>query len=122
MRSVSSLALSTGEDKSDNTFVSLPFLFKQPEQKIRYSIALKNRDDDDSNATENRIILLTTEVECETEIPDEEIYPLPRLLLGMRFSGLFSGIQLDPRPRLLLNTERLVQSAPGSVMEGGKND
>ena len=88
--------------ESHSTYVSLPRLFSLPLVKTRHCIVLK------SNSTENKIILLVTEVECEAEIPDEEIYPLPKVFEGTLFSTLFSGIQLGANPCVLLSPERLV--------------
>lgn len=115
MHSVSSLALSTDEaakktHENPNTYISLPRLFNLPLENIRHSIVLKNTCKSDNNTIESKVVLLTTEVESETEIPDEKIFPLPKVFEGMSFSRLFSGIQLDPSPCLLLNPERLLQS------------
>ena len=123
MRSISSLFIyteqagQTGErnQENGNTYISLPRLFDLPSVNIRHGIILKNggeeNDIEHNKAAENKFILLTTEVECETEIPGEEIYPIPKALGGMRFSALFSGIKLDSEsPVLVLDTEQLVQS------------
>ena len=104
MNTVSSLTLYTEETaleyngESRNTYISLPRLFNLPQAFIRHGIILKYGNEDD-NTAENKTILLTTEITCETEIPDEEIYPLPKVFGGLRFSTLFSGIQFDSRPR-----------------------
>ena len=102
-----------------NTYISLPRVFNLQIENIRHGIILKDGDNDseDSDTTEDKIILLTTEVLCETEIPDEEIYPMPKVFGGMLFSALFSGILFDSRiisnsagePVLLLDTKKLVQ-------------
>ena len=110
MRSVSSIALCTDEEycrAKGNTCISLPHLFNLP-QETRYCVTLKNADDD--NAAEKGVTILTAEIEYETEIPAEEIYPLPELLSVMRFSGLFNGILLNPFPFLLLNPQYLAES------------
>jgi hypothetical protein len=106
MYSVSSLALYTNEassskpfEENQDTCISLPGLLKFPLENIRHSIVMKSN-----------VVLFTTEVECEAEIPDEEIYPLPKIFDRMRFSRLFSGIQLGSNLRLILNPERLAQS------------
>ena len=105
-----------------NTYISLPHLFNLPPEDTRHGIVLKDLNsedpDSDGNVMENKIILLTTEVECETEIPDTEIFPIARTLKGKRFSAFFSGIQFDSiqspdssgRPVLLLNIETLVKN------------
>ena len=109
MRSVSSIAL-YGEESPEVARVTLQRLFNLPEENIRHSVFLRGSDEDDSHSTENKVTLLTSEVECEAEIPDEEIFPLPKILEGTRFSMFFSGIQMDSLPRLVLNSEQLVQS------------
>ena len=102
-----------------NTYVSLPRLFDVPVKKIRHSIIMKNFDNIDDDAIKNKTILYIPEVECETEIPDEEIYPIQTTFNNTLFSTLFSGIQFDSRPAiagiggnpvLFLNTEELIQS------------
>jgi len=101
-----------------NTYVSLPRLFNMPVEKIQHSIILKSFDNDD-DAIKNKTILYIPEVECETEIPDEEIFPIQTTFSDTLFSSLFSGIQFDSRPTdggdvgnpvLLLNPEKLIQS------------
>jgi len=134
MSSVSSITLCADEatqtteynQVNRNTYVSLPRLFNRPMENIRHGIILKNSDDEDSDAEdyniiENKTILLTTEIEGEAEIPDEAIYPIPKVFNGMRFSALFSGFQFDSRavpdtantvgsPVLLLNPGQLLES------------
>jgi len=135
MRSVSSLTLHEHEAaqtveynmENRNTYVSLPHLFSLPSELIRHGLVLKSlisgngdREDgniEDDNIIENKIILLTTEVKCETEIPGEDIFPIPKTLGTIRFSALFNGIRFDTndvsdtsgKPILFLNTGNLVQ-------------
>ena len=116
MEFISSLTLLTGKErqytnkhnlKNGNMYVSLFWLFNILPGNIRHGIVLKN------DTAEKKIILLSTEIECETEIPNEEIYPIPKTLNGTRFSALFSGIQFtaDKKngPILLLHPEQLIQ-------------
>ena len=133
MHSVSSLTLQTdlqteGHSQEDDvTHISLTRLFNLEQEDIRHSIVLKNpnteddeiADTDTSTGTGNKTILYIPEVECEAEIPEEEIYPIPAALSGTLFSRLFSGIKFDSRPAvggdggfpvLLLNPEQLIQS------------
>jgi hypothetical protein len=98
------------KQENGNTYISLPLLFGLPEELIRHGIVLKNGNDEDHNIDENRTVLLTAEVKCETEIPDEKIYPLPKIFAFLRFSAIFSGIQFDSCPVLLINPEYLVQN------------
>ena len=117
MNSVSSLALheESGELDEQNSYVSLPELFKLPLEFIRHNIILKSPGVDEADAAENNTILFIPEIECETEVPDEEIFPVPKILSGTQFSFLFSGIQFGSRlsgngPVLMLNTEQLAES------------
>ena len=112
MSSVSTLALYTGSregcetitrgENDGSTFISLPLLFGLGSEIIKHSITLNS---------DNKIVLLCTEVELETDIPDEEIYPLPKVLDGTRFYTLFSGIKFASTPVLFLDTKQLIQKA-----------
>jgi hypothetical protein len=85
--------------------ISSVSLFKNRQEKtIEYN-------NDDITVTNNRFILLTTTTEKETDINNEEIYPVPKTLLVFRFSALFSGIKINSKAKemiLLLNTRQLV--------------
>ena len=122
MDSISSLAICAGQDaeiagynrEDGNTYISLPLLLELSSVDTRHGIILKSSEDereDGQKTGENKLILLTTEVEYEMEIPGEEIYPIPKSLDAMRFSSLFSGIKFNSEsPVLILDLERLVQS------------
>jgi len=121
MDSVSSLMLYTNSapqtvernQQDGSTYVSLPRLFRRPLAEVRHGIVLKNGSDDISQTTENKVILLTTKVECEAEYPPEQIYPLPNIFGCLRFSAYFNGILFNSNgtvcPVLLLNTAQLVE-------------
>ena len=106
IRSVLSLMLYSAEttqaveyrEQNGNTYFSLPHLLYMPDERIRHGIVLKEPGEDEGEAEaeqviENKNILLTTEVEREIDIPETEIYPLPRVLAGTGVAGMFSGIQ-----------------------------
>jgi hypothetical protein len=106
------------ENSNDNghTYISLPFLLEHPSEKIKHGIILKNREDDDiDNISEEKTILLTTEIECETEIQDSKIFSVQKALEGLQFSFLFSGIFFDSllnrngNTILLLNPEFFIK-------------
>ena len=120
MRSVSSLSLHAENAELDdrNTYVSLPGLFSLPPQAIRHGIVLKSADEEHDGNAGDKTILLSTEVECEIDIPDEEMFPIPKTLCNTHFYMLFSGIMFDSRPAvsgaganpvLLLNPEQFIQ-------------
>ena len=115
MRSVSSFALHTDGEQANtrNVVVSLPLLLNLPLENIRYDIVLKNPGSEcgEDDTAENNIVLLSTAVEREADIPDDTIYPIPKIFNNTRFSALFSGIQCANSPVLLLNTEQLVKYA-----------
>ena len=104
---VSSLFLCAEKVFQEDECISLVQLFNLPSEKVRHGMILKNK-----------ITILTTEVECETEISDDEIYPIPKIFGDMHFSAFFSGIKFDSReckssgnlgnPILLFNTENLI--------------
>jgi len=122
MDSVSSLMLYTKKisktimynPDNGNTYVSLPQLFKCPSTDTRHGIIIKNGNNDFDKTTENKIILLTTEVEDETDIPVDQIYPLPKICKSFCLSVFFNGIlfnannHTDP-PTLFLDTGTLVK-------------
>lgn len=127
MDCISSFSIYGEKTESNNRYISLPLLFNLPQEIIRHCIILKNGNNS-KELSDNQTILLTTEVNCETEIPNEEIYPLPKTLCRFRFYSLFSGIQFNSRlnqgrglqdnlnnaagkPVLLLNPEQFVQNS-----------
>jgi hypothetical protein len=93
------------DQESRSTFVSLPQLFNLQGEVVRHGIILR-----EWNSKANKVVLLTAEVKRDIEIPDEEFYPVPKVLGTLRFSRMFSGIQFSGSPVLLLNIEQLVQS------------
>jgi len=119
MAAIASVALHDSESieyKEDRkTAISLPGLFNLPGELIRHIIILKNSDTENDYTDENNIILLTTEIKCEIDISDQQIFPLPKALSATRFSILFSGIQFNAGqfsdtkggPVFLLNCEEL---------------
>ena len=120
MDSISSLSLYTEELKQDtdgcnsviccnengNIYVSLLLLFNLPPQNIRHAIFLKDEN------CENKTILLSTLVECEIDITEDKIFPVPKTLNGTSFSVLFNGIRFaadtESFPTLLLDTKQLI--------------
>jgi hypothetical protein len=105
--SVSSLMLYAGNtpeqtasrDENGNMRVSLPFLFKNNQGSVKHAITLKNN-----------IILLTTEVQREQEIEQEQIGSLPKIFDKFNFSSFFNGmffISGADEPVLLLNPQKL---------------
>ena len=120
MSSVASVALHANESteygiEGDKSTISLPRLFNLPDEIIRHIIIMKNQSSEDNYTEENNIMLLTTEIECEMDISDQPVFPLPKALSATRFSTLFSGIQFNSnklsdnatRLILLLNCEEL---------------
>jgi hypothetical protein len=135
MDSVSSLMLYDEETEqmveynelNRNTYISLPQLLELPPEHIQHGIVLKNpgSEDDDTGIVENKTILLTTRIDCETDISAGEIYPIPKVFSGMRLSMLFSGILFSSRLRqvreLLDAAEALVFILnPGQLIQGIK--
>ena len=112
----------TAENNTENySIYSLPVLIDLPELSVRHGVILKKR----FNA--ENIILLTTEIESETEIPDDNFFPLPKTLVHMRFLQFINGIYFNAGKNtkaktkdlvLLLNPEQLVHN----IYQGTSND
>ena len=106
--SLSFLTKETDEDtavknESEYTYISLFCLFDLPPQQTGYKIILKD------HMSYKKIVLLSTPVEDEIEIPNDKIYPIPRTLKNTRFSHFFSGIRFleDSKPVFILNSKQL---------------
>jgi hypothetical protein len=88
----------TTNNNNENHYIYLPLLLEFPSAKIKHGIILKNKEDDEIdnineiNNSKERIILMTTEIECEAEIQDDKIFSVQKSLKNMQFSLLFSGI------------------------------
>jgi hypothetical protein len=93
------------DQENRNIYISLPHLFNLPGEAVCHAINLRAED-----TTAHKIVLLTAEVKRDIDIPDEQFFPIPKALNALRFSKVFSGIQLAGDPVLLLNVEQLVQS------------
>jgi len=106
--------------RDTDTYVSLPLVFSLPQENIRHGIVLKNAEGSDDG---NKIVLLSTEVVNTSEIPEENIHPIPRALSGTRFASVFSGIQCDSEATrdaglvIFLDPERLVRYAQQEAAE-----
>jgi hypothetical protein len=92
------------DQKTRNTYISLPRLFNMPNESVHHGIILR-----EWNSTTNKVVLLTAEVKRDIEIPDDQFYPMPKSLGVLRFSEMFSGIHFSGNPVLLLNIEQLAQ-------------
>jgi len=109
-----------------NTYISLPVLFDFPVSSIHHGIILKNEiyEENEYESLENRVILLSTEIDKEKEIPSEKFYSIPKALKFFKFTSIFTGIFFNPqRVRnnltsnitagdmvLLLNPDQLVKN------------
>jgi len=91
------------DQKSRNTYISLPRLFKLDEEAV-HGIILR-----EWNSKVNKVVLLTAGIKRDIEIPDKEFHPIPKSLGTLRFSKVFSGIKFSDNPILLLNIEQLTQ-------------
>jgi len=100
--------------ENSNTYISLPLLLNCDDRELRHGIMLKDGDDE---RLEKKTVLLTYEIESETELAQNKIYPLPESFSSMKFSNFFTGIvfsSTDQRKKtelvLLLNPEQTVQN------------
>jgi hypothetical protein len=98
------LALHTRESlqpEQEQCFISIPALFNLYGEKIKYRIVLKNAENSPA-VISNTTILLTCEIECEYEIPDELIYPVPRILNFTRLHAHISGLFFNEEKTILI--------------------
>jgi len=77
-----------------NTHISLPLLLNCPNENVKHGIILKdaNNNNDSNDSMENKVILFSTAVESEKDIPTDKIYPPPKIMDVMQFSLIFNGI------------------------------
>jgi len=104
------------DNENRNTYISLPVLFNLHDENSRHGIILKNGgNDEDNGIIENKTILLTTEIEREINIPEEQIFSMPKIFDNMKFSYIFSGIVFgfeanDKNMLLLLDPDALTKN------------
>ncbi|MCL2265142.1 MAG: hypothetical protein FWC22_03770 [Treponema sp.] len=110
------------DSKNRNTYISLPVFFNYKNDNVCHGIILKSNDtceDSDPEAVEDKIILLSTEIIREKEIPSGNFFPLPKTLSFCSNFSIFKGMLFLSHNNtvkkaaedliLLLNTEQLVQ-------------
>jgi len=109
--------------ENNNTYISLPLFFNFPSLNIYHGIILKDNKNDNSDDLNNKIILLSTEIESETEIPNNNIFPIQKSLKVQTlfaltteisqkavFSDIFNGLFfIKNNLVLLLNPLSLIQ-------------
>ncbi|MFP3089981.1 hypothetical protein LQZ21_06595 [Treponema sp. TIM-1] len=86
-----------------DTFFSLPHFFGLADRTVRHGIILKSSkpgaSQNNGAASEPeegaRNILLVSSVEREADVPPEEIYSLPELLLASGHLSFFTGIAFE---------------------------
>jgi len=105
------------DEENCNTYISLPFLFNCPSVNTKHGIILKYPGEKNDVIMKNKTILLSTEIECESEIPDNNIFPIPKSFGTLNFSLFFKGILFSSMLHesagnliLLLNPELIVQN------------
>ena len=83
------------ETENQESFISLPLLFRLDSVSVPHGVLLKGGD--------GRTILLTPKIDIALEIPEDKIHSLPEALsgLGMYVRGAYFGSQgvilvLDP--------------------------
>ncbi|MCL2229525.1 MAG: hypothetical protein FWC01_00350 [Treponema sp.] len=101
-----------------NTYISLSNLFCCNDLSIHHGIILKGQNPD-SDQIEDRMILLSTEIEREKDIPADKFFPVPKSLGVFQFSSVFSGMFYSigaGKLILLLNPEQLVQNIKREIL------
>ena len=91
------------EKENEDTFISLPLLFKEKEPAAPHGIILKSEK-------KGKTVLMVPRVEIDLEIPPEKIQGLPEV-----FSGLFRyfmGVHFNgDNSILILNPEKLMDKS-----------
>ena len=89
------------ETGNQETFISLPLLFKQKDTAVPHGVVLKG-------ACTVKTVLLTPRIDMDLEIPEENIHRLPDAFVG-RFryfrGACFSGQNLI----LILDSQKLME-------------
>ena len=99
------------ETENQETFISLPALFRQTDAAAPHGLVLKTGGKSTAAGLPVKTILLTPKIDIELEIPEEHIHRLPQV-----FAGLFSCFRGacftggSPNMILILNPERLTES------------
>ena len=91
-----------------NTYVSLPVLFNCPVINIHHGIVLKN-ENSENDTFEDKVILLSTEIVKEREIPLEKFFSIPKVLSFLQIASIFKGIFFHPQ-RIRNNTLSNIQT------------
>jgi hypothetical protein len=91
------------ETENQEVFISLPALFQQKDISAPHGIVLKSKAGEPSAFT---TVLLTTPVDLEQEIHEEEIYNLPKALSGV-FKFFRGAYCTDKNMILILDPEKL---------------
>lgn len=126
INSVSSITIYRGKVEKEiqyykkNVLISLPLLLQCGGCKIKHGVIVKNSANyKNSTFKENRFILLTTEIECETNISDTAIFPVPKNLGVTKFAGFFSSINFSDTGSLvlLLNPPHLIRNIQKELLK-----
>jgi hypothetical protein len=93
------------ETEDSNVFISLPALFRQYDT-TPYGLVLKLSVS--TNGFTRKITLLTSKIEKDMEIPDDNVHRLPKLFTGpfIFFSGMFFS---EGNMIFIINPEKLAE-------------
>ena len=94
------------ENETQETFISLPLLFGRADLPAPHGIVLKRAD------KEKQTTLLVPSLDIDLEIPEKEIYAIPRAFGGnLRYFGGACFINRGNRERLIftLDLEKLLK-------------
>ena len=96
------------ESENQETFISIPVLFRQKETAAPHGLVLKPVK---AAGLPSKIILLAPRIDVDIEIPEENIHPLPEALDGL--SAFLKGACFTgPDMILILDPEKLLESLP----------
>jgi len=96
------------EYNNKNILISLPLLLGCGSCKIKHGIIVKGFENIRTGTfRENQFILLTTEIECETNITDAAVFSVPKNLGVTRFARFFNNIIFNDTGGLTLMLDPL---------------
>jgi hypothetical protein len=91
------------ETENQEVFISLPVLFQQKDNAAPHGLVLKS---DNTEQSGFKTVLMTPPIDAELEIPEDDIYNLPKALSGV-FKFFRGAYCTDQNVILILDPEKL---------------
>ena len=104
---VNRVQTSISETENQETFISLPVLFRMKDPAALHGIVLKTDSPDKNTLKKN--IMITPKIDIDMDIPEDGILKLPEIMTALTryFKGVFF---FDKKAVLLLDIIKLVES------------